>query len=122
MIECCDNFLEFGQKHIGKVGVLLGVLGVSTSVLVSLNIIVASGVVLGITNLGIIVGAVCYDTMQSENDKLKIHNQNLQEENTALSNRISVALDSPRSLQSVEPVNFNSIHTNKDNTAPPSPS
>lgn len=119
--ECCEGTVSFGQRHIGKLGVVLGILGATTSVLVSLKIIVASGLVLGLTNFGIIVGAVCYENLHSQNKELKSSNQTLQEENISLSQSLSRGqeLDTPRSIGSIEPVNFSSIHLN--NTAPPSP-
>lgn len=119
--KCCDDTIQFGQRHVGKMAVVLGFLGVVSSALIGLHLITATSIILGITNLGIVVGGVAYEKIQNDNDNLKIINQNLQEENTNLSTRISKQFnDSPRSVGSIEPVNFTSIH-NLVSTAPPSP-
>ena len=80
----CDDTIECGKKHIGKVGVALGILGVTSSVLVGIHLIVAGAVVLGLTNIGIVFGGVMYDRLQLEANKINDENMSLKTENMRL--------------------------------------
>ncbi len=80
-----DDALDFLKKHTGKIATFLGALGVASSILISAHLIVASGIVLGITNLAIIAGGVVFEKIQLENDKINSENENLKIYNKRLS-------------------------------------
>ena len=80
MCECIEDTIIFSKKHMGKFGTGLGILGVITSALIGSHFIVASAVVLGITNLGIIIGSLAYEQLQNQYDAVEHDNKSLQNE------------------------------------------
>lgn len=80
-----DDALEFLKRHTGKIATFLGALGVASSILISAHLVVASGIVLGITNLAIIAGGVVFEKIQLENDKINSENESLKIYNKRLS-------------------------------------
>ena len=82
--KCCHDSISFGKRHLGKLGVSLGVCGLISSVLIGLEYIEASAIVLGITNLGIIIGAIFYERLQKNLDSIHNENSTLKDENKQL--------------------------------------
>jgi hypothetical protein len=69
-----DDFIDkislFFKKHLGKMGIILGLGGAISSSLVSLGFPLVAGITLAFTNIGIFIGGLAYDRLHTENIKL----------------------------------------------------
>lgn len=82
--QCCDDTIIFFKRHSAKIAMVLGVLGIISSVLLSLEYIKVSGVIMGLTNFIILLGSIVYERLgcryqflQEENEKLQLENRRL---------------------------------------------
>ncbi len=82
--SCLDNIINWFKRNTGKMGVILSIMGIASSVLIGLKYIVAGAVVIGITNLNILIGSISFERLQSEYDKVNGEIESLKMENRRL--------------------------------------
>lgn len=116
-----EDAINFGKRHMGKLGTTLGVLGVITAGLIGSKFIVSGSVVLGITNLGIIIGSLEYEHLQNQFYKIEEDNKSLKLENRRLTTfQAFPSSQSVSSAQSTEMNEFLTINpTPKSDTTEP---
>lgn len=78
------------KRHIGKVGIILSILGGITSILIGGKFILASGIVLSITNIGVFIGSIMYERLSNEFHEIRQCNESLQNEKNEMIKRVSI--------------------------------
>ena len=75
--KCCHDTINCVSRHIGKLTIILSVIGIVASVLVSLDYINASGILLGVMNFIELIGGIAYEKLQKHFDLVDNENENL---------------------------------------------
>ena len=86
--DVVDNFWEEYKKHSGKVSIFLSVLGGVGAILAG-KLILASSIVLGVTNVAIFFSAVCYEKLQGDMKLLKKDNSSLKDEKNEMVRKLT---------------------------------
>ena len=74
------NIEQILSPHIGKFGIGLSLLGGTASVLLGFGITVPASVVMGICNVGIFAGGICFERIQQQNKELINDNISLKQD------------------------------------------
>ncbi|MET0570933.1 MAG: hypothetical protein ABWZ79_05870 [Pedobacter agri] len=89
-------------------GVLLGLFGITASILIGLKLIEASAIVLGLNDVCVLIGSIFYERLQSKMDKVEEENENLNRQLASfqVSSVVTVNNDTPSNL----PDRFDTIY------------
>lgn len=83
-----ESCLSCFKKHSGKFSISVSVLGGIGAILMS-HYILASAVVIGITNIGVFFSGLCYEQLKNKNDNMKKEFMTLKQEKIKIENRLS---------------------------------
>lgn len=121
--SCCSFFLnkldqlwaEY-KHHSGKVSIGLSVLGGLSSILVGKYIIIGS-VAIAITNSAVFMSGIAYEKLKSENKQLNSDCESHKEMLRRFTlfqpnNKNNTDTETNRSIETIEPINFEQIHKN----------
>lgn len=87
--DCFDNLELFLSKHVGKMAIVLSIIGGISSALIGMKIIVAGSVVMGVCNASIAVGGIAYERLQNIKNNLIMENKNLFNEKIELNRKLT---------------------------------
>ena len=72
IFESIDNIYEDNvKKHIGKMGIILSLLGGISAGLISINLIIPASIAMGLCNIGIFAGSLAYERLQNNLAEVK---------------------------------------------------
>ncbi len=101
--NCITNIELFFTPHVGKFGIILSILGAVASALLGYGFEIPASIVMGIINIGIFIGGICFERLQIKNHLL-------------LNDNVSLKQDIKRRQTILENFKFNSNSNDINNT------